>query len=69
MSASSIPFIVSGGVVPVTGAAMGIGRRFALRAAREGAVDRARGFVGGKVFGIYSTMDTFSGRGVKAGNR
>lgn len=37
MSASSIPFTVSGGVVLVTGAAMGMGRLYALRAAREGA--------------------------------
>lgn len=37
MSASNIPFTVSGGVVLVTGAAMGMGRLYALRAAREGA--------------------------------
>ncbi|MCB5283629.1 MULTISPECIES: SDR family NAD(P)-dependent oxidoreductase [unclassified Arthrobacter] len=37
MSASSIPFTVSGGAVLVTGAAMGMGRLYALRAAREGA--------------------------------
>lgn len=37
MSASNIPFNVSGGVVLVTGAAMGMGRLYALRAAREGA--------------------------------
>jgi short-subunit dehydrogenase len=37
MSATSIPFTVSGGVVLVTGAAMGMGRLYALRAAREGA--------------------------------
>lgn len=33
----SAPFTVSGGVVLVTGAAMGMGRLYALRAAREGA--------------------------------
>ncbi|WCI08769.1 SDR family NAD(P)-dependent oxidoreductase [Arthrobacter sp. OVS8] len=37
MSASNLPFTVSGGVVLVTGAAMGMGRLYALRAAREGA--------------------------------
>lgn len=37
MSALNIPFTVSGGVVLVTGAAMGMGRLYALRAAREGA--------------------------------
>ncbi|QCB97221.1 SDR family NAD(P)-dependent oxidoreductase [Arthrobacter sp. PAMC25564] len=37
MSASSNPFTVAGGVVLVTGAAMGMGRLYALRAAREGA--------------------------------
>ena len=37
MSASNIPFTVSGGMVLVTGAAMGMGRLYALRAAREGA--------------------------------
>ena len=37
MSATNIPFTVSGGVVLVTGAAMGMGRLYALRAAREGA--------------------------------
>ncbi|MHA7221504.1 SDR family NAD(P)-dependent oxidoreductase [Arthrobacter sp. RHLT1-20] len=37
MSASSTPFTVAGGVVLVTGAAMGMGRLYALRAAREGA--------------------------------
>ena len=37
MSASNIPFTVAGGVVLVTGAAMGMGRLYALRAAREGA--------------------------------
>ena len=31
------PFTVAGGVVLVTGAAMGMGRLYALRAAREGA--------------------------------
>ena len=31
------PFTVDGGVVLVTGAAMGMGRLYALRAAREGA--------------------------------
>ncbi|HSL38272.1 MAG TPA: SDR family NAD(P)-dependent oxidoreductase [Arthrobacter sp.] len=30
---------------------------------------RAWDFVGGKVFGIYSTMDKFTGRGEKAGTR
>jgi short-subunit dehydrogenase len=37
MSATSNPFTVSGGVVLITGAAMGMGRLYALRAAREGA--------------------------------
>lgn len=37
MSASSNPFTVAGGVVLVTGAARGMGRLYALRAAREGA--------------------------------
>jgi hypothetical protein len=136
MSASNIPFAVAGGVVLVTGAAMGMGRLYALRAAREGAAvvllwdvdaeglafEGARGplltplmtpedavgrawraaqagqaqlmapaaarlgkvlrgilpvrawdFVGGKVLGIYSTMDKFTGRAAgtnsKAGSR
>jgi all-trans-retinol dehydrogenase (NAD+) len=68
MSASNIPFTVSGGVVLVTGAAMGMGRLYALRAARLGKVlrgvlpVRSWDFVGGKIFGIYSGMDTFTGR-------
>ncbi|GAP55137.1 short chain dehydrogenase [Arthrobacter sp. Hiyo6] len=37
MSDSHIPFAVAGGVVLVTGAAMGMGRLYALRAAKEGA--------------------------------
>ena len=37
MPESNIPFTVAGGVVLVTGAAMGMGRLHALRAAREGA--------------------------------
>lgn len=37
MSATQKPFTVAGGVVLVTGAAMGMGRLYALRAAREGA--------------------------------
>jgi hypothetical protein len=30
---------------------------------------RAWDFVGGKVFGIYTTMDSFTGRDEKAGTR
>jgi NAD(P)-dependent dehydrogenase (short-subunit alcohol dehydrogenase family) len=37
MPESNIPFTVAGGVVLVTGAAMGMGRLYALRAASEGA--------------------------------
>jgi all-trans-retinol dehydrogenase (NAD+) len=37
MSATHNPFAVAGGVVLVTGAAKGMGRLYALRAAREGA--------------------------------
>jgi len=36
MSASNIPFTVAGGVVLVTGAATGMGRLYALRAAQAG---------------------------------